>query len=126
MTGPTFSPFVFADPNNPTAHLQSVRKTWTRALKLAKLPYFPIYNLRATFASRLSAAGASDNMVAGMLGHSSPSIVSTYAKVVDEFRRQAIQKLEKLQERKSANLRTTRARNPQETPTRIIGGSTNG
>jgi integrase len=106
LTGPAFSSFVFANPNNPQVHLKAVRKTWTRALKLAKLSYFPIYNLRATFASRLSAAGASDNLVAGMLGHSSPSIVSTYAKVVDEFRRDAIRKLE--------TLRTSQPSNPNE------------
>ena len=63
------------------------------ALKAAKLEWRPIYDLRATFASRLSAEGASDNLVAGMLGHSSPSIVSTYAKVADESRKKAIQKL---------------------------------
>ena len=95
-TGPAFSQFVFGNPSNPALHLKSVRKTWCRALQLVRLTYFPIYNLRATFASRLSAAGASDNMVAGMLGHSSPSIVGTYAKLVDEFRRQAIEKLENL------------------------------
>jgi len=54
----------------------------------------PTYNLRATFASRLSAAGTPDNLVAGLLGHSSPSIVHTYAKVLDEYRRDAIKKLE--------------------------------
>lgn len=96
IAGPAFSQFVFGNPNSPAMYLKSVRKTWTRALKLAGLPYFPIYNLRATFASRLSAAGAADNVVAGMLGHSSPSIVGTYAKVVDEFRRRAIQGMEKL------------------------------
>lgn len=106
LTGPAFSSFVFPHPNNPLVHLKAVRKTWTRALRLAKLNYFPIYNLRATFASRLSAAGASDNLVAGMLGHSSTRIVSTYAKVVDEFRRAAIQKLE--------TLRTSKPSNPQE------------
>jgi len=94
ITGPAFSQFVFGNPNNSAVYLKSVRKTWTRALREAGLPYFPIYNLRATFASRLSAAGASDNMVAGMLGHSSTSIVGTYAKVVDEFRRQTIKQLE--------------------------------
>ena len=31
-----------------------------------------------------------------MLGHSSPSIVSTYAKVTDEYRHAAIQKLDAL------------------------------
>jgi hypothetical protein len=35
-------------------------------------------------------------MVAGMLGHSSPSIVSTYAKVADDFRRRGIQKPKEL------------------------------
>jgi integrase len=69
-------------------------KTWKSALKKAKVPYFPIYNLRATSAIRLSAAGNPDNLVAGLLGHSSPSIVHTYAKVLDEYRREAIKKLE--------------------------------
>jgi integrase len=100
-TGQDFSPFVFANPNRPDIHLKSVRKTWVRALKAANLNKRPIYDLRTTFASRLSAAGTSDNLVAGMLGHSSPSIVSTYAKVVDEFRRSAIQKLEMLRKSQS-------------------------
>jgi len=94
LTGPSFSQYVFFNPRNPTAHLLKLPKTWTRALKQAKIDYFPIYNLRATFASRLSAAGTSDNLVAGLLGHSSPSIVHTYAKVLDEYRRDAIKKLE--------------------------------
>jgi len=96
ITGQDFSPYIFANPNTPIIHLKSVRKTWARALKAAKLNWRPIYDLRATFASRLSAAGTSDNLVAGMLGHSSPSIVSTYAKVIDEYRQAAIQKLETL------------------------------
>jgi len=54
------------------------------------------YDLRATFASRLSGLGTADNQVARMLGHSSPSIVSTYAKVTDEYRHAAIQKLDAL------------------------------
>jgi hypothetical protein len=31
-----------------------------------------------------------------MLGHSTPSILQTYAKVIDEYRRDAIRKLEAL------------------------------
>jgi integrase len=98
LTGPQYSPYVFPNPKDPGIHLRSVRKTWAHALKATKIDWRPIYDLRATFASRLSAAGAPDNLVAGMLGHSSPSIVSTYAKVVDEFRRQAIQRLENLRD----------------------------
>lgn len=46
------------------------------------------------FYASLVAAGAPDNLVAGVIGHSSTSIVQTYAKVVDEYRRDAIRKLE--------------------------------
>src|SRR5215469_2232716 len=98
LTGPNYSPYIFANPKHPEIHLKSVRKTWARALKAAKLDWRPIYDLRATFASRLSTAGASDNLVAGMLGHSSVTILRTYAKVVDEFRRYAIRMLENFRE----------------------------
>jgi integrase len=74
-------------------HLGSVKKACRTSLKAARIPYFPIYNLRATFASRLSAAGEPDLFVAQMMGHSSASILPTYAKVIDEYRREAIKKL---------------------------------
>jgi integrase len=75
-----------------------------------KIPFFPIYNLRATFASRLSAAGLPDNLVAGMLGHSNPSILQTYAKVVDEYRRDAIRKLESYRKTAQNQNRSLQAR----------------
>jgi integrase len=95
LMGPDFSPFLFPTPSDPGKHLKSVRKPWTTALKKAKVEYFRLYDLRANFASRLSAAGAPHNLVAGVIGHSTPSIVQTYAKVVDEYRRDAIKKLER-------------------------------
>ena len=67
-----------------------------RVMTPAEIDYFWIYNLRHTFASRLSAAGVSDLFVAQMIGHSSPSIVQTYAKAIDEHKRDAIRKLESL------------------------------
>jgi integrase len=85
---------VFFNPTNPERHLLKMPKTWKNALKKAKVSYFPIYSLRATFASRLSAAGNPDNLAAGLLGRSSPAIVHTYAKVLDEYRRDAIKRLE--------------------------------
>ena len=94
LTGPDFSPFLFPNPSNTGNHLKGIRKVWVKALNDSKIEYFRIYDLRANFASRLSAAGAPDNLVAGVIGHSSTSIVQTYAKVVDEYRRDAIRKLE--------------------------------
>ena len=94
LTGPDFSPFVFPNPSNQARHVKGVRKLWVKALKDAEIEYFRIYDLRANFASRLSAAGAPDNLVAGVLGHSGTSIVQTYTRVVDEYRRDAMRKLE--------------------------------
>jgi integrase len=94
IVGPEFSPWVFPNMRNPDRPLKDIRRSWAKALKDAKLEYFWIYNLRHTFASRLSAAGVSDLFVAQMMGHSSPSILQTYAKAIDEYRRDAICKLE--------------------------------
>jgi integrase len=79
---PDFSRFVFANPSNPSTHLKGVRRSWKSALKKAEIDYFPIYNLRAAFASRLMAAGCTDAPVAQMLGHSSLGIIHTYAKAI--------------------------------------------
>jgi integrase len=96
MLGPQFSPFVFPNLREPAKPIKDVRHSWEKALKDAKLEYFWIYNLRHTFASRLSAAGVSDLFVAQMIGHSSPSILQKYVKVIDEYRRDAVRKLEQM------------------------------
>jgi integrase len=53
-------------------------------------------NLRHSHASRLMSGGVSSLFIAQMLGHSSASIVGTYAKATDEYKRDAIRKLESL------------------------------
>jgi integrase len=100
--GPEFSEYVFAKPNRPQNHLRDVRCNWANALKAAGLPYFWIYDLRHTFASRLTQAGVSPIFVAQLMGHSSASILDTYAKAVDKYRRSAIAKLEDLREASSS------------------------
>lgn len=97
LTGPEFSPHVFANLNNPQTYLRSVRKTWTRALKNAGVEFFPIYNLRATFASRLAAAGVPDIFISHMMGHAG-GLLQTYAKAITEYRRDASRKLEAYRE----------------------------
>lgn len=96
MVGPEFSPFVFPNMRTPSKPLNDIRHSWGKTLKAAGLDYFWIYNLRHTFASRLSAAGVSDLFVAQMIGHSSPGILQRYAKAIDEYRRDAVRKLEEM------------------------------
>jgi integrase len=94
MTGPDFSPFVFPNLKAPDHPISDIRKGWAKTLKDAGLEFFVAYNLRHTFASRLSASGVPDLFVAQMIGHSTPSILQRYPKAIDEYRREAIRKLE--------------------------------
>jgi integrase len=99
--GPEFSEYVFANPRRPATHLRDVRRAWPDALTAAGLEYFWLYDLRHTFASRLTAAGVSPLFVAQIMGHSGTNILQTYAKAIDEFRRSAISKLESFREAQS-------------------------
>jgi integrase len=98
LTGSKSSPFVFPAPSDNSKHLLGVRRSWTTVLKAAKLPYFPIYNLRATFASRLSAAGVPDIFVGQLLGHSG-SLLGVYSKAIMDYRIDAIRKLQEFRDR---------------------------
>ena len=95
LLGAEFSEYVFANPQRPQTHLKDVRRAWPKALKAAGLEFFWLYDLRHTFASRLTEAGVSPIFVAQIMGHSSSSnILQTYAKANDEYRRAAICSLE--------------------------------
>jgi integrase len=96
LLGPQFSSYVFPNMRDPSKPLKDVRRGWAKALKDAGLEFFWIYDLRHTLASRLTQAGVSPIFVAQIIGHSSTSILSTYARAIDEYRRDAIHKLENL------------------------------
>ncbi|MGC2182601.1 MAG: tyrosine-type recombinase/integrase [Terriglobales bacterium] len=96
LLGPEFSSYVFPSLHDPSKPLKDLRRSWAKALRDAGLPYFWQYDLRATLATRLTQAGVSPLFVAQIIGHSSTSILSTYARAIDEYRRDAIHKLENL------------------------------
>ena len=103
LIGPEYSEWVFPDLSNRRHPLQGGRKAWASALKKAGIPFFPIYNLRHTFASRMTAAGVSPITVAQMLGHASTQIVPRYAQVLDQNRFDAMKKLESLRQSSNSN-----------------------
>jgi integrase len=98
LVGPEYSEWVFASFSNRRHKLQGGRKAWASTLKKAGLPFFPIYNLRHTFASRMNSAGVSALTIAQLLGHSSTQIVPRYAQVLDQNRIDAMKKLEALRQ----------------------------
>jgi hypothetical protein len=113
---------VVANLQRPESHLKDGRRAWPKALKDTGLGYFWLYDLRHTFASRLTQAGVSPLFVSQILGHSvlgldiqmaskdksvfSPNLLQTYVKANDEFRRSAISKLESYLEEQCAQLKT--------------------
>ncbi len=101
LVGPEFSEWVFPSFTNRRHLLQGGRKAWASALRKAGIPFFPIYNLRHTFASRMTAAGVSPITIAQMLGHNSTQIVPRYVQVLDQNRLEAMKKLEFFQKSSS-------------------------
>lgn len=93
VQGATF-PYVFPNGRSVDAPLRNVHRAWKELLIKAQIPDMWLHDLRATFASRLSACGLSTFQIAQLLGHSSGRIVAVYAKSFDEGRRDAISRLE--------------------------------
>jgi integrase len=98
--------YVFPNDRSVDAHLHDVHRSWKDLLTRAQVPDTRLHDLRATFASRLSACGLSTFQIAQLLGHSSGRIVAVYAKSFDEGRRDAIGRLESYRADHQRDLKT--------------------
>jgi integrase len=80
------SQYVFPSPRKSGKPIRSVKRAWRTALKKAGVPYFPIYNLRHVFCTRLSWV-APDAVVQRAMRHSSPETKRHYQLgMVDQVR----------------------------------------
>jgi integrase len=61
------SPYLFPSDENPSGHQRTLKTSWHATLRRAKVAYFRIYDLRSTYATRLSAGGVADEWVTQML-----------------------------------------------------------
>jgi len=78
--------YVFPSPRRPGKPIRSVKHAWRTALKNAGVSYFPIYNLRHVFCTRLSWV-APDAVVQRAMRHSSPETKRYYQLgMVDQVR----------------------------------------
>ena len=69
--------YVFTYRKKPVCRMKNT--AWRRERKAIGLPQLRIHDLRHTFATRLRAAGVTDEDRATLLGHASPSMTSHYA-----------------------------------------------
>lgn len=82
----TESVYVFPSPRNPGNPVHNVKRAWRAALEKAAVPYFPIYNLRHVFCTRLSWV-APDAVVQRAMRHASPETKRHYQLgMVDQVR----------------------------------------
>ena len=78
---------------NSSGHHKNVRKTWQRTLAQAKVPYFRIYDLRSTYATRLSAGGVADESVTQMLRQGDAQVFKKYSQMKLQMKREALGKM---------------------------------
>ncbi len=69
--------YVFPSPRDSNKPIRSVKKVWRTTLSGAGVPYFPIYDLRHVFCTRLSWV-APDAVVQRAMRHSSPETKRRY------------------------------------------------
>jgi integrase len=85
--------FLFPSDLNQEGHLKSLRTAWRKALKRAGIPYFRLYDLRSTYATRLSAGGVADEWVIQMLRQGDSQVFKKYSQMKLQMKREALDKI---------------------------------
>ena len=91
ISGP--GPYLFPSEDNPDEHQKTFKTTWHATLRRAGVPYFRIYDLRSTYATRLSAGGVADEFVAQLLRQGDAKVFKKYSQMKLQMKREALQKL---------------------------------
>jgi integrase len=101
MSGP--GPFLFPSDLNPTGHQRTLNTAWQKTLRRAGVPYFRIYDLRSTYATRLSAGGVADEWVIQLLRQGDSHIFKKYSQMKLQMKREALEKINRRANEMSLN-----------------------
>ena len=93
MTMAANSPILFPSDRNPHRHQTSSKRVWSGTLRRARIPYFRLYDLRSTYATRLSAGGVADEWVTQMLRQGDAQVFKKYSQMKLRMWREALEKL---------------------------------
>lgn len=86
--------YVFPSKRDAKRPMGMIANTHRRTVERTKLPWFRLYDLRHTFATRAAQSNMDLPTLAGILGHAKLNMVLRYAHPTPEHKRQAITKLE--------------------------------
>jgi integrase len=89
--------YLFPSPKRTASkpYLTNLRKAWAITLKKAGLPHFALYEVRHTFATRLSAGGVADHVVTQMLRQGDAEVFKLYSQAKLGMMREALAKLDR-------------------------------
>jgi len=90
------SGYLFPSPKKGRKpHITNLRKVWATTLKKAGVRYFSLYELRHTFATRLSAGGVADHFVTQMLRQGDSGVFKRYSQAKLNMMREALARLDR-------------------------------
>lgn len=89
------SPYLFPSDENPIGHQVPLKTVWS-ALRRASIPHFRIYDLRSTYATRLSAGGVADEWVTQLPRQGDAKVFKKYSQMKLEMKREALVKLNRM------------------------------
>jgi integrase len=91
LAGP--GPWLFPSSRKSAEHRVDFKKTWERTLKRAGVSHFRLYDLRSTYATRLSAGGVADEWVTQMLRQTDAKVFKKYSQMKLQMKREALTRL---------------------------------
>ena len=91
LAGP--GPWLFPSNRNPRGYQASFKRIWRTTLERAGVAYFRIYDLRSTYATRLSAGGVADEWVTQLLRQSDAKVFKKYSQMKLAMKREALRSL---------------------------------
>jgi integrase len=102
------SPYLFASDENPSGHQKTLKTVWHAALRRAGISYFRIYDLRSTYATRLSAGGVADEWVTQLLRQGDAKVFKKYSQMKLQMKREALIKLNRQANEQNISFDTAR------------------
>jgi len=86
-------PWLFPCDRNPLGYQQTFKNVWKTTLRRAGVQYFRLYDLRSTYATRLSAGGVADEWVTQLLRQGDSQVFKKYSQMKLQMKREALQKM---------------------------------
>jgi len=86
-------PWLFPCDRNPLGYQQTFKNVWKTTLRRAGIHYFRLYDLRSTYATRLSAGGVADEWVTQLLRQGDSQVFKKYSQMKLQMKREALQKM---------------------------------